>query len=234
MKRPVCVPGDEQLERFEALLGHAFGDRTLLLNALVHGSSKATSGEDNERLEFLGDAVLGAVVSSRLYETYPDFQEGRMTKVRSQVVSRRNLALRARGLSFDRFVIVGRMFRDRDTIADSILSNAFEAVIGAVFLDGGWGAARDFVLRHLDEDIRQAALDPGRRDYKSLLGEWAQQQLQENPVYRLISTSGPDHTRVFEVAARVGGRSFPTATGSSKKEAEQEAARLALLELALL
>ena len=157
-----------------------------------------------------------------------------MTKVKSQVVSRRSLALKARELDLARFLIVGRMFPDARTITNSILSNALEAIIAAVYLDGGMDEAYAFVMRHFDDAISTAADEPGQTDFKSSLGQWAQQNHQENPVYQLVSAAGPDHTRTFEMVACLGRRRFPAAFGHSKKESEQRAARVALLELGLL
>lgn len=231
---PEPVPGARDLGACEEVLGYVFKDKELLQRALTHSSSKTAFNHSNERLEFLGDAILGAVVSFYLYAHHPDFQEGRMTKVKSQVVSRRSLALKARELALAPHLIVGRMFVTPKEITNSILSNALEAVIAAVFIDGGLEEAYGFVVRHFQDAIETAADEPGQRDYKSWLGQWAQKNRLEAPGYGVLSVAGPDHGRTFEVATNVGNRRFPPGFGRSKKEAEQRAARAALHELGLL
>lgn len=229
--------GAQDLSRLlecEEVLGYTFEDRELLWRALTHSSSRTAFSGSNERLEFLGDAILGAVVSLYLYAHYPDFQEGRMTKVKSQVVSRRSLALKAREIGLAPFLIVGRMFPTPKEITNSILSNALEAVIAAVFIDGGLDVAYDFVIRHFEDAVATAADEPGHRDFKSWLGQWSQQNHMDNPGYLVLSTAGPDHTKTFEMSVVLGKRRFPAAWGRSKKEAEQRSARAALRELGLL
>ncbi|NRA96172.1 MAG: ribonuclease III [Planctomycetes bacterium] len=218
----------------ERVLGYTFNDPETLVRALTHSSSRTAFSGSNERLEFLGDAILGAVVSLYLYAHHPEFQEGRMTKVKSQVVSRRSLALKARDIGLAPHLVVGRMFPTPKSITNSILSNALEAVIAAVFVDGGLDAAYEFVIRHFEDAIATAADEPGQRDFKSWLGQWAQQNHMENPGYVVLSTAGPDHTKTFEMSVTLGKRRFFPAWGRSKKEAEQRAARAALRELGLL
>ena len=224
----------DQLEAFETVLGYRFDDREILVRSLTHSSSRTAFSGSNERLEFLGDAILGAVVSLYLYAHHPEFQEGRMTKVKSQIVSRRSLALKARDIGLAPYLIVGRMFPSPETITSSILSNALEAVIAAVFIDGGLDAAYDFIIRHFKDAIVSAADEPGHRDFKSWLGQHAQQSHLENPGYVVLSTAGPDHTKTFEMSVQLGKRRFQPSWGRSKKEAEQRAARAALRELGLL
>jgi ribonuclease-3 len=232
------IPPEERLkgrlDGCEELLGYRFEDPELLVRALTHSSSRTAFSGSNERLEFLGDAILGAVVSLYLYAHHPDFQEGRMTKVKSQIVSRRSLALKARDIGLAPYLVVGRMFPTPKAITNSILSNALEAVIAAVFIDGGLDAAYAFVVLHFEDAIATAADEPGHRDFKSWLGQWTQQNHMENPGYVVLSTAGPDHTKTFEMSATLGKRRFQPAWGRSKKEAEQRAARAALRELGLL
>ncbi len=222
------------LSRCEASIGHVFRDRDLLAAALTHASTKVTSGRSNERLEFLGDAVLGVIVSRILFDEHPDFEEGRMTKARAQVVSRKSLAEIGREMGLKEFLVVGKMFATRDHIAASVLSNALEAVVAAVYLDGGIEAAERFVRRHFGDAIERAANEPVGHDWKSQLSQWAQAQALGNPHYVLISTAGADHVRTFELCVTIGRRRFAAAFGRSKKEAEQRAARLALHELGLI
>ena len=218
----------------ERVLGYTFNAPETLVRALTHSSSRTAFSGSNERLEFLGDAILGAVVSLYLYAHHPEFQEGRMTKVKSQVVSRRSLALKARDIGLAPHLVVGRMFPNPKSITNSILSNALEAIIAAVFVDGGLDAAYEFVIRHFEDAIATASDEPGQRDFKSWLGQWAQQNHMENPGYVVLSTAGPDHTKTFEMSVTLGKRRFFPAWGRSKKEAEQRAARAALRELGLL
>lgn len=222
---------EEQVRRAERLLGLAFKDRDLLRAALTHASAKAEEGRSNERLEFLGDAVLGLVVSEHLYARFPDFDEGRMSKVRSQVVGRRNLAEIGAALGLKDCVVVGRMFADPAAIADSVLSNAVEAVIAALYLDAGFDAARDFVLRHAAASVDRAVAAPEARDWKSVFSAWAQSKGMRTPVYVVLSTAGADHEKTFEVVAGLEGRRFRPSYGRNKQEAEQRAARAALREL---
>lgn len=222
------------LERCEAKLGHRFADRDLLLAALTHASTKVSSGRSNERLEFLGDAILGAIASRILFEEREDFEEGRLTKARAHIVSRRSLAEIGQNLGLHEFVVVGKMFATRDHIASSVLSNAVEALVAAVFLDGGLDAATAFVERHFRPLIDHAAMEPGGRDWKSLLGQWAQVNADQTPKYLVLSTAGADHSKTFEVCVAMGRRRFRAAFGRSKKEGEQRAARAALRELSVI
>jgi ribonuclease-3 len=220
--------------RCEERLGHRFADRDLLLAALTHASTKLAAGRSNERLEFLGDSVLGAVVSRILFDEHPDYEEGRLTKARAQIVSRRSLAEIGEGLGLQEFVVVGKMFASREQIAASVLSNAVEALVAAVFLDGGLEAAIAFVDRHFRAAIDHAATEPGGRDWKSMLGQRSQAGTAPSPRYVVLSTAGADHSRTFEVCVSIGGRRFRPAFGRSKKEAEQRAARAALRELGVI
>jgi ribonuclease III len=220
--------------RCEERLGHVFADRDLLHAALTHASTKVTAGRSNERLEFLGDAVLGMIVSSVLFREHPTFEEGRMTKIRAQVVSRRSLADIGRELGLDEFLVVGKMFATREHIAASVLSNALEALVAAVHLDAGLDGATRFVERHFRGAIERAVAEPTGRDWKSVLSQWAQQEDLGTPHYVLLSTAGADHARTFEVCAAIARRRFRASFGRSKKEAEQRAARAALQDLGLL
>jgi ribonuclease-3 len=219
------------LDRCEERLGYRFANRDLLLAALTHASTKLAAGRCNERLEFLGDAVLGAIVSRILFDEHPEFEEGRMTKARAQVVSRRSIAEIGQKLSLQEFVVVGKMFATREHIASSVLSNAVEALVAAIYLDGGLDAATAFVERHFRISIEHASSEPGGRDWKSLLGQWAQTGTQPSPKYVVLSTAGADHSKTFELCVAMGKRRFQPAFGRSKKEAEQRAARAALREL---
>jgi ribonuclease-3 len=157
-----------------------------------------------------------------------------MTKARAQIVSRRSIAEIGQNLGLQEFVVVGKMFATREHISASVLSNAVEALVAAVFLDGGLEAAAAFVERHFRAAIEHAADEPGGRDWKSLLGQWAQAGAKPVPKYVLLSTAGADHSKTFELCVAIGRQRFRAAFGRSKKEAEQRAARAALRELAVI
>ena len=222
------------IERCEERIGYRFKDRDLLLSAMTHASTKLAAGRCNERLEFLGDAILGAIASRMLFDENPEFEEGRLTKARAQIVSRKSLAEIGQRLALQEFLVVGKMFATRAHIASSVLSNAVEALVAAVFLDSGLDAATAFVERHFRGLIQHAASEPGGRDWKSLLGQWSQTGSEQTPRYVVLSTAGADHSKTFEVCVALGRRRFRPAFGRSKKEAEQRAARAALKELAVL
>ena len=212
----------------QAAIGYTFADPSLLDLALTHRSFTAEEDvdESNERLEFLGDAVLGLIVSTELHEAW-DLSEGEMAKVRAAVVNESTLAAVAREAGLDNAV---RMSRGEDASGGrtkaSILADAMEAVIAAVFLDGGLEAARRAVLARWRPLIAERAALPGERDYKTRLQEVLARD-GRLPVYD-VSGSGPDHSRVFDAVVRVDGEVLGRGSGSSKKRAQQAAARAAL------
>ena len=212
----------------EATLGYRFGDPSLLELALTHRSFTAEEDaeESNERLEFLGDAVLGLIVSTELHEAW-ELKEGEMAKVRAAVVNESTLAAVARSLGIDDAVLISRGEEaSGGRTKPSILADATEALIGAVFLDGGLESARRVVLGRWRPIIADRAASPGERDYKTRLQEILARE-GDLPVYD-VTGSGPDHSRFFEAEVRVGGATLGRGTGSSKKRAQQAAARDAL------
>lgn len=217
----------------EEALGHTFRDRALLRTALTHPSFAAESpgGEDYERLEFLGDAVLQLAVTHHLYETRPDMSEGQMAKVRAAVVSRPALAGIARDLGIPDAVLLGR---GEETTGgrekDSILADVVEALLGALFLEAGYEETEAVILDRWEALVDERAATPGQRDYKTRLQELLAQR-RVLPEYR-VEVTGPDHARVYEAVVEVEGRELGRGMGTSKKRAEQEAARLALETLA--
>lgn len=215
-------------ERCELAIGHRFRDPRLLRNALTHGSAKSDSRPSNERLEFLGDAVLGFLTSKRLYDLAETLDEGRMTKVRSQAVSRRSLRQVADDLELAELMVVGKMFKSPEEIRDSTLADAVEALLAAVYLDAGLEAADAFYDRHFRGILARALSIPGGRDFKSRFGQWVQRCFGCNPRYEVEGLEGPEHERVFAVAALIGGEVWGRARGANKKEAEQRAAAAAL------
>jgi len=221
---------EDQIQDLEVLLGHNFRDKSFLVNALSHSSIKSEQRPSNERLEYLGDSVLGLIVSDALYRRYPEDDEGTLTRIKSQAVSRSTLQRVAVVMSLDRFILVGKGVAKKE-IPASLLGNLFEALVGAIYLDAGLAAARKFVLRHLDVVISEIVEDRAERNYKSMLQHHCQREMGTVPVYRVLREVGPAHDRNFDVAVSMNGREYGRARGVSKKEAEQGAARAALLHL---
>ena len=223
---------DEQsIDRAEEILGHAFQDRGLLHRALTHASLVESRLESNERLEFLGDAVLGMVICESLYHDFPEALEGEMTKIKSMVVSRSNCARVADRMGLGELLRLGKGMSNRRSLPRSVVAAVFESLIGAVYVDGGLEAARDFILRTLGDDTERAAESGHQSNFKSVLQQSAQQRFDQTPQYVVLDEKGPDHAKCFEVCVDIGSQRFGSCWGSSKKQAEQEAALQALIEL---
>lgn len=235
------------ISQIEAVLGHSFRERELLRRALTHSSHANEAGEgvrrDNELLEFLGDAVLGLVVSQSLFERFPERREGELSKLRAHLVSARHLAQVAHKLELGEYLELGRgEARSGGRSKPAILVDALEAVIAALYLEAGLAQVRDFVQHCvIDPELERLTRGPGQfaiTDYKSALQESVQAMGKPQPKYILASESGPDHRKTFtvELQLRSAGRGsqpeFVTrAEGESKKSAEQLAARQALEHL---
>lgn len=221
----------ELLSECEAVIGYRFQDRSLLERCLTHSSIAKTRLHSNERLEFLGDAILGAIVSETLYHRFPEHPEGELTRIKSILVSRNTCADVAVRLQLERFLLLGKGLTSFEAIPPSILSAAVESLVAGIYLDGGLEEADGFVHRAFEPELEDAVGVDHGKNYKSLLQQFAQKALGETPVYRLLDEKGPDHSKCFEVAAVVGDRIFPSAWGPNKKEAEQQAANNALLAI---
>lgn len=226
----------EKLRTLEERLGWAFADLTLLDNALTHRSyinENSTSGcRDNERLEFLGDAVLELTVSDMLMRKYPDHAEGQLSKLRASVVNEQPLAEMARRFGIGEHLLLGRGEEGSGgRTKSSLLANAFESIVAAMFLDGGFDRTAAFVRGLFEPLIAGGSIDSVYRDYKTAAQERTQVLFHEMPRYTLLSESGPDHDKRFETGFMIGERLIATGRGRSKKEAEQQAARTALEEL---
>jgi ribonuclease-3 len=182
-------------------------------------------------LEFLGDAVLGLTVCQWLYEDYPEYNEGDLTKIKSAVVSRRSCGRVACALGLDRCLIVGRGVTRNRSFPRSLVSDVFESVVAALYLDGGADLVRNRLKVWLADEVRHAVESQGAGNFKSSLQQYAQRELSSTPVYRLVRESGPDHRKSFLIAAVIADRQFAAAWGSNKKDAEQRAASNALAEL---
>jgi ribonuclease-3 len=224
------------LTTWQQSLGITFNNISLLEQALVH-SSYVNENPDlaptpNERLEFLGDAVLGLVVAERLYQDFPQFTEGQMTRLRAALVRRETLARMAQAIGLGDHLYLGKGEEASGGRQKPLnLAGAIEAVIGAIFLDQGLARARDFTLRLLETDLQEAVTRGDSIDYKSELQELIQAEEQQTPTYHVIESTGPDHDRRFTVEVRVGDSLLGRGSGKSKKAAESEAARTALEKL---
>jgi ribonuclease-3 len=210
-----------------------FNEPDLIKLALTHRSYLSVTGqgprESNERLEFLGDSVLGVVTSEYLYRHHPNEHEGQLTKTKSLLVSKAILSRRGLAMGLGRFVLMSHSeIESGGRQRLSIVADAFEAVIGAIYLDLGFEAARDFIERWLLRDYREIAADKRHTNYKSHLQEYVQSTFRTHPVYRIRSEMGPDHSKQFMVEVMVGRRTLGAGRGRNKKEAEQAAARDAL------
>jgi ribonuclease-3 len=218
----------ESVEAVQAILGHTFHDRSLLESALTHASVAEHRLASNERLEFLGDAVLGLVICEELYNRFPEYLEGEMTRVKSVVVSREACARVAQRLNLISHLAMGKGITDSPNVPASLAACALEAIIGALYLDGGLEPAKAFILKHMTEEIDCVEAGEHRLNYKSLLQQHAQHDLGATPSYDLLDEKGPDHAKAFEIAVVIRGRRYPGAWGPSKKAAEQLAAMEAL------
>ncbi len=221
----------KELRTAEELLGHRFADTELLEQALTHASLAESRLASNERLEFLGDAVLGLVVCEYLYERFDSLLEGELTKIKSSVVSRRCCAEIALELGLEELLRLGKGLAERESLPKSVLAAVYESLIGALLVDGGLVVAKRFILKGMKPMIKQAAGSGHQHNFKSVLQQTAQQVLDLQPQYLVLDEKGPDHAKCFEVCVEMGARRFPSCWGPSKKQAEQQAALEALIEL---
>jgi ribonuclease-3 len=215
-------------------ISHQFKDQELLERALTHKSfaNENRVPAHNERLEFLGDAVLGLVISEYLMNNCPDSNEGDLSRLRAAVVSEPALAAIAREIGLGSYLLLGRgeeQTGGRDK--DSLLANCLEALIASIYLDAGNAAVEAFVIRFFEEMIKKTCTSRGTLDYKTELQELCQERLKQLPEYRIVSETGPDHQKQFEVELSVKGEVYGHGIGKSKKEAEQRAAKEALEKL---
>lgn len=223
----------ERLGRLEERLGYAFRDPRLLAQALCHSSSRPDGLPSNERLEFLGDSVLNLLTAMYLFNAHPHLDEGELTKRRARAVSCPALVKAGECLELASFLAVGRGMEGQGPLSKAVVADAMEALVGAVFLDGGLESAWAFVVGHFFRFLRPEPAGAGESSPKSRLQVLAQRLRRgPAPVYELVEEEGPPHARTFQVAVAVGGRRFGPAAGRTRKEAETEAARLALAALA--
>ena len=215
-----------EIETLQNRLGHEFKDRDLLNRALTHRSK---SPDNNERLEFLGDSILGFIVAEWLYERFPGVAEGKLSRMRSTVVRKETLTKIARDLNIQNNLNLGEgELKSGGHNRDSILADSMEALIGAVYLDSGIETTRELVIRHFDDVLQQLTPKSVYKDPKSILQEYLQQRSLPLPVYEVVHIEGEPHRQTFEVACTVQGHAEPfIAVGSSRRSAEQQAAKKA-------
>lgn len=225
----------EKLHLIEEKIHVIFENRDLLLLAFVHRSfvneHRDLIDQHNERLEFLGDSVLGLAMADYLYRRLPSYQEGLLSQLRSRLVDAASCARYLQKLDLADFILLGKGERlSEGKTKSSILADVFEALVGALYLDAGLGAVRSFIAAHFDAEIEDAIGSPSR-NYKAELQDYSQKRFQKPPTYRVIEEAGPDHAKVFHVVVSIGERDLGKGAGSSKKEAEQNAAGDALGKL---
>ncbi len=221
-----------QLEHCQDVLNYTFRDPTYLREALTHASGANHRLVSNERLEFLGDAILGAIVCELLFRKFPEYLEGDLTRIKSVVVSRRTCAKISQRLGLDEFLVLGKGMGGQEETPSSALADVFESLIGAIYLDGGMDAAKRFIVEHIEAEVDATVDGQGSINYKSNLQQVAQRQFGETPTYLLLDEKGPDHSKCFKISAQIGRQRYAPAWGRNKKDAEQRAAMNALSQLA--
>jgi len=224
------------LAALQQILGISFNDLSLLQQALIHSSyineNPGFAPTSNERLEFLGDAVLGLIIAEKLYQDFPQFTEGEMTRLRAALVCQDTLARVARTIKLGDYLYLGKGEKaGGGQRKPANLARALEAVIAAIFLDQDPVTARDVILKLFKRELQRVASRGIEVDYKTQLQEFIQARAQQVPVYRVVETTGPDHEKKFTVEVRIGDTILGKGTGKSKKMAETEAARSALQQL---
>ena len=227
------MTNNKKIEEFEKIIGYSFKNKSLISEALTHSSyaneHRLNYMSNNERLEFLGDAVLEISISEYLYNRYPDEPEGYLTKMRASIVCEPTLALCSKDIRLGEFLLLGKgeeLTGGRER--KSITSDAFEAVIGAIYLDGGFANAKEFIDKFILADIKDKQLF---YDSKTILQEIVQAKGDKNLVYKLVGENGPDHNKQFEVNAMLGDEIVGKGIGRTKKAAEQEAAYNAIMTI---
>ncbi|MGW8168849.1 MAG: ribonuclease III [Sulfurovaceae bacterium] len=217
----------DNFSQLERQLGYVFNDKQLIIEALTHRSFKKPY--NNERLEFLGDAVLDLIVGEYLYNKFKDSDEGTLSKIRASLVNESGFALLAKVLNLGKYIYLSLAEENNEgRTKPSLLSNAFEAIIGAIYIEGGLATARDIVIKLLEECYPTIDLQTLSRDYKTALQELTQAKYGVTPDYELVRAFGPDHKKEFEISLTLNGKEIATAQGKSKKEAQQKAAKSAL------
>ena len=224
----------ETRDKAYQILRHTFNDPELLTEALTHASIADSRLLSNERMEFLGDAVLDLVVCEALYLKFPEYLEGDLTKIKSAVVSRKTCAEVAIETGLTDLLITGKGISSRDSLPSSLAAAVYESIIAALYLDAGFDVVKQYILRTMAPKIEAIASDAHQQNYKAVLQQHAQKAMGATPIYELLDEKGPDHSKCFEVCVIIDGRRFQSAWGPNKKAAEQKAAFNALEELGVL
>ncbi|MDF2550067.1 MAG: rnc [Chlamydiales bacterium] len=220
------------IPEIEAKLGYCFQDKKLLALAFIHRSfineNRQIVSEHNERLEFLGDAILGLLISEHLYRLFPGTPEGQLSALRARLVEAQACSKYVQQLCCSEYLLLGKGELTNDGRGrESILADLFEAIIGAIFLDGGSKSAQEFLFRHFSEAI-DALVSAPQANWKAELQDYAQKKFRETPFYEVVHESGPDHSKSFEIQVKISNQTLGCGQGNSKKEAQQAAARQAL------
>ncbi len=224
----------DQLQQLEQLLGYRFSNPDLVEEALSHSSQANDRLLSNERMEFLGDSVLALVICNTLFVKFPEYLEGDLTKIKSRLVSRKTCSKIANSLGLSAFVKVGKGMSKSRAINGSIAAGVFESIIAAIYLDGGFKAAAEFIVEVFGPLIDAADAKAHQENFKSMLQQYSQQQFGVTPLYELLDEKGPDHNKCFESGVVIGHRRYQSAWGVTKKDAEQQAAYNALIDIGLI
>ncbi len=225
---------DAVLESAQSRLGHAFRDPELLRRALTHASSTDSRLDSYERLEFLGDSVLGMVTCELIFAEHDELLEGEMTKIKSIVVSRETCAEITGQLGLVDLVVLGKGMQGSGDVPTSLAAGVLESVIAALYLDGGFALASKFITPLIQPYVQRARRNGHQQNFKSLLQQHSQQERADPPRYVVLDEKGPDHAKCFKICVEIAGHSYEAAWGQSKKQAEQAAARLALIDMGVL
>jgi len=225
---------EETLRQIEQIIGYEFSDKNLLVKAFTHSSAVDNRLLSNERLEFFGDSVLAVVICQALFENFTNYLEGDLTKIKSRLVSRETCAQISGQLGLQKYLKVGKGMVSNRALSGSLAAGVLETIIAAIHIDGGFEAAREFILRIYGSLIEQSDAEQDHGNFKSLLQQYSQEHFNATPSYILLDEKGPDHNKCFELEVTISDRHFPSAWGSNKKEAEQKAASNALVELGVL
>ncbi len=229
------LPLPSNLRNLDSALGYRIRNRSLFVQALIHRSYLQQTnqhGQSNERLEFLGDSILNLVVGEYLYRRFPDSDEGELTKLRSRLVNRKALVAYSKSIDLSSFILMSpSAAQSLGKGSDTIVADTYEAIIAAIYLDGGFDAAKRFVERQLNEALHKQTVITSDENYKSMLLEYAQANGLGVPRYSIVKEEGPDHDRTFTVVVSLNSKKSGTGVGKNKKEAEQAAASMALEQL---
>ena len=225
---------ENDIEQLERQLCYEFNDKELLIEAVTHTSRASDRLKSNERLEFFGDAVLDLVICQELFEKFPDYDEGDLTKIKSMLVSRKTCSSIAKDLDLVRYLKIGKGLCDSRGLTGSVAAGAYEAIVAAIYLDGGLDQVRKFIFMSFDALIAKVNSEQHQENFKSLLQQYAQKNLDSTVSYEVIDEQGPDHNKCFESEAIINSRRFDSAWGINKKASEQRAAKKALIELGVI